>query len=107
MSDLLPCPFCGSAAKACYFENAISGYWEIECINCNTSFSDDTLEETAAKWNRRPLEDALRQRIDELEHDLVLAFDIAYFHGVEIDYNDSAYHLNRGFRQLKRQESTP
>ena len=54
MSDLKPCPFCGGEAELCYSEV------DTFCRKCNV------MQETEL-WNTRPIEDALRLRIAELE----------------------------------------
>ncbi len=63
MSELKPCPFCGGKAEV---DTNIGGVvCENLCTNPNTFdggggvWTDD--------WNRRPIEDALRARIAELE----------------------------------------
>ncbi len=54
---LKPCPFCGEQPD-------YDGVF-VNCLTtgCFTSMEDDLIE----NWNRRPIEDALRQRIAELE----------------------------------------
>ena len=55
MSEILqPCPFCGGEAELCYSEV------DTFCRQCNV------MQETEL-WNTRPIEDALRLRIAELE----------------------------------------
>ena len=54
MSELIPCPFCGGEAELCYSEV------DTFCRQCNV------MQETEL-WNTRPIEDALRLRIAELE----------------------------------------
>ena len=54
MSELKPCPFCGGEAELCYSEV------DTFCRKCNV------MQETEL-WNARPIEDALRLRIAELE----------------------------------------
>ena len=54
MSELKPCPFCGGEAELCYSEV------DTFCRKCNV------MQETEL-WNTRPIEDALRLRIAELE----------------------------------------
>ena len=58
MSDLKPCPFCGGEAELCYSEV------DTFCRKCNV------MQETEL-WNTRPIEDALRLRIAELEAEIV------------------------------------
>ena len=57
MSDLKPCPFCGGEAELCYSEV------DTFCRKCNV------MQETEL-WNTRPIEDALRLRIAELEAEI-------------------------------------
>jgi hypothetical protein len=52
--ELRPCPFCGGEAELCYSEV------DTFCRKCNV------MQETEL-WNTRPIEDALRLRITELE----------------------------------------
>ena len=53
---LKQCPFCGGEAELCYSEV------DTFCRKCNV------LQETEL-WNTRPIEDALRLRIAELEEE--------------------------------------
>ena len=55
--ELRPCPFCGGEAELCYSEV------DTFCRKCNV------LQETEL-WNTRPIEDALRLRIAELEAEI-------------------------------------
>ena len=48
---LLPCPFCGGKA------DLEEEDWAATCYSCGFSYSGegfDSLEQLAAKWNRRP-----------------------------------------------------
>lgn len=59
--DLLPCPFCGSAAT---FQEALDGHgcefhparWQVSCGTCDGSMNSlaKSKEEAAEEWNRRP-----------------------------------------------------
>lgn len=61
MSELKPCPFCGKKIKEVPGFNGVCG---CESDNCQGSLVEYmTLDE----WNTRPVEDALRARIAELE----------------------------------------
>jgi hypothetical protein len=62
--ELKPCP-CGAQAHA----SEIVGGWMINCRSpkCGFEAVRDTRDEAVAAWNTRPVEDALRARIDELE----------------------------------------
>ena len=55
MSELKPCPFCGSSNVAT--EKSLDLAY---CDNCCAESNDDV-------WNTRPIEDALNKRIAELE----------------------------------------
>ena len=64
MSDLKPCPFCGSS-------NTTLDYYEISCpqelgtiVVCNDCGAS---AKSIVDWNTRPIEDALNARIAELE----------------------------------------
>jgi len=64
MSDLKPCPFCGSS-------NTTLDYYEISCpqelgtiVVCNDCGAS---AKSIVDWNTRPIEDALNKRIAELE----------------------------------------
>ena len=64
MSELKPCPFCGSS-------NTTLDYYEISCpqelgtiVVCNDCGASAT---SIVDWNTRPIEDALNARIAELE----------------------------------------
>ena len=54
-SNLRPCPFCGGT-KICTEKGINLNY----CDNCSA-------ESNVEHWNTRPIEDALNQRIAELE----------------------------------------
>lgn len=57
MSELLPCPFCGSdMIEECATQ---TGSYYV-CENCDSSCGEDI------NWNTRPIEDALQAEIDRL-----------------------------------------
>ena len=62
MSELKPCPFCGSSNLV--IETLMD---VVYCSDCGAEMTGDAPSEC---WNRRPIEDALRARIAELEQEL-------------------------------------
>ena len=79
MSDLKPCPFCGCEVQLCNIDDdglgGFSYYYEVVCLNCGLSnksifANSDRVENAAIKhWNARPIEDALRKEIAQLQAD--------------------------------------
>ena len=83
MSDLKPCPFCGGNEVQLYIDDdrtaeelgLFSYYREIVCRHCGLSNKSiyanrDRVENAAIKhWNTRPIEDALRKEIAQLQTD--------------------------------------
>lgn len=85
MSELEPCPLCGkegTIAETCpHYDRRLPSKYFPKCSNENcalfTPFADGELgdvyrdyatpEEATAAWNTRPLEDALRARVEALE----------------------------------------
>ena len=66
MSELKPCPFCGEPADdrynrlaKCSNKSCLMNHW----VDDEDFFIDDD-------WNTRPIEDALRARIAELEAEI-------------------------------------
>ena len=77
--ELKPCPFCGEIDGVECFDLP-NDYYKIECCSemyCGRNkLSDETVDDmTKRYWNTRPIEDALRQRIAELEAQLAEAQD--------------------------------
>lgn len=67
--DLKPCPWCGSAEISTDNDGEVE--W-LRCDNCHATgpFSaDDAAADLSieAAWNKRPVEDALRERVKVLE----------------------------------------
>ena len=67
-SELKPCPHCGSTRVALQARHPRISPYFVECRTCDArgARSEDR-EEAIAFWNLRPIEDALRDRIDALE----------------------------------------
>ena len=68
MSELKPCPFCGSTRQELTYSLSINTertYYGngIICANCRVCVPED-------EWDTRPIEDALQSRIDKLEEAL-------------------------------------
>ena len=80
MSEIRPCPFCGVVPTISGdpdSEEYVRGYCLgfVGCFNEQCPMPQDvviepTQKEATAKWNTRPLEDALTARIAELEEEL-------------------------------------
>jgi hypothetical protein len=65
MTELKPCPFCGSEAgrrEHCIFGEVVEFAY---CPNENCSFRHRTASVT--DWNTRPIEDAILARAEQLE----------------------------------------
>lgn len=60
--ELKPCSFCGGVpvVMTMYSGGGLSKF--VACLNCHSGTSLSIVE-----WNTRPIEDALRARIEELE----------------------------------------
>lgn len=79
MSDLKPCPFCGGEVQLCNIDGdrsyEFSYYYEIVCRHCGLSNKSiyanrDRVENAAIEhWNTRPIDDALRKKISQLQAD--------------------------------------
>lgn len=68
MADLKLCPFCGSTAKF-VFHPQVTGLVMVECesknalMGCHGSTDWGATEGVWARWNNRPLEDALQRTL--------------------------------------------
>ena len=69
MSELKPCPFCGESVELDYSELPNRKHWFITCECCGMMYQSSISQRKYVKvdWNNRPIEDALRLRIAELE----------------------------------------
>jgi len=82
MSELKPCPFCGSEVQddergEKYPKKSPMGGWIIHCECCGASLSQFRKSgKDEISWNTRPIEDALTTRIAELEADNKKTFDL-------------------------------
>ena len=82
MSELKPCPFCGSEVQddergEKYPKKSPMGGWIIHCECCGASLSQFRKSgKDEISWNTRPIEDALTTRIAELEADNKETFDL-------------------------------
>jgi hypothetical protein len=66
VGSLLPCPFCGAAARTDLLPHSGGPGW-VQCSECECDqYMCDTIEEAVAKWNRRaPAQTAPRMTLDE------------------------------------------
>ena len=70
LTDLLPCPFCGSPA-ACFDYgkgDGVGPHWMAGCQECQIWLPDDsrpTREEAVAVWNTRKLTEHLESQLKE------------------------------------------
>ena len=67
--ELKPCPFCGESVELDYSELPNRKHWFITCECCGMMYQSSISQRKYVKvdWNNRPIEDALRLRIAELE----------------------------------------
>jgi len=72
--ELKPCPFCGSNALDCYISDDTDSSC-VSCLDCKAS-TPPWLDARSAHehWNTRPVEDALRARL-EAAKGLIAAMD--------------------------------
>ena len=90
MSELKPCPFCGSS-------NTTLDYYEISCpqelgtiVVCNDCGASAT---SIVDWNTRPIEDALNARIAKLRKALIRIKEEYYSNGTWEETADDMYEL--------------
>lgn len=71
MNELKPCPFCGNIDTTHYeseYGCPTQKAYYISCMSCRYSIeSGSSYHDADRKWNTRPIEDALRARVVELE----------------------------------------
>jgi hypothetical protein len=87
MSNFLPCPFCGGAVSKCDESPLYGGsimHDETECLFKNNLLFHGNIND---RWNSRPIENALRSRIAELEKALRIADD-EYAYATSQYYNE-------------------
>jgi hypothetical protein len=79
ISELKKCPFCGSEKdmysmpREMLISEGVSTNvgWSCICAHCDAHVWGNKQEDTEAKYNTRPIEDALQARIDELVDALI------------------------------------
>lgn len=65
--ELKPCPFCGET-RLIIEDNQMVQDVHVLCKDCGAKTSFDGIRySVAGRWNCRPVEDALKRRIEELE----------------------------------------
>ena len=66
--NLKSCPFCGSEPVMLGEDD---GMYQVVCMNCaaNIDNYDYEKEVAAKKWNNRPIEDELNEKIEKLERE--------------------------------------
>lgn len=69
-NDLKPCPFCGQDQKISVSNRGEKHSQKCECGGSWLGLGVNLKEESEEAWNTRPIEDALRARIAELEIDV-------------------------------------
>ena len=77
MSELKPCPFCGSGAiEVCAWETST----DISCLDCDYTIKccDCDEEDAVDYWNTRPAEDAKDKEIERLKKQLSDSADEGY-----------------------------
>ena len=113
MSDveLKPCPFCGGKATLVYFDVDDGGKWQVICDDCGAcsdyydeEWNPDNLlkgNEAVESWNRRPIEDALkdknehlRKALENIKDELEMFQDKVYDFHFDIDSKSAAYMLD-------------
>ena len=81
MTDIKPCPFCGIGIATARGRHIGVTWKRYECLNCGALGPErediNTRPENA--WNTRPIEDALRARVEDLEGKLLgTQLDLGY-----------------------------
>lgn len=91
--SLKPCPFCGSKYPSMMTGK---GVFYVECQGCDAAvekYETFTLLEAANEWNNRPIEDALKMKVERLEKAIWEFQDSEYSHSPEEiqEYLDEIY----------------
>lgn len=97
-SDLKPCPFCGGQAS---YRPMNDKYYRVYCALCGASQNThETKDEEVESWNARPIEDALRAEVADLQHRLTLPDPVleAEIEGLHQDRRDFR-EVIRGLRE--------
>lgn len=68
--ELKLCPFCGSKSASVKEERERYGVRTFVACSCGVSLTAYAADVAVSRWNQRPVEDALRARIAELEAQL-------------------------------------
>lgn len=97
--ELRPCPFCGETEGMTYVP--FHGEYEVRCSSCQSRGPSPrtTSNHSIEAWNTRPIEDALNNRIAELESKnqrlrLLLAETVFYVQQSDYDTADLLHNIS-------------